>query len=169
MSILIINTLEENNPAAKSTIRALAAKTSLHTIFHTANMKISPCIGCNACWLKTPGICAVKDDYEQILKAWLQHDTTIIISDTALGFIRYPAKNIIDRILPLATMYTHIVDGQMRHIPRYEKQYRLGIVYAGTADKEYMEQWLKRVALNLNGISLGAFPIEKCQEVSLCI
>ena len=87
-------------------------------------MKISPCIGCNACWLKTPGVCSVKDDYEQILIAYLQHDATVIITDTSLGFIRYRAKNIVDRMLPLATMYTCIVDGQMRHVPRYEKNGR---------------------------------------------
>lgn len=169
MNLLIINTLEENDPVAKNAISVLVAKTSSHTIFHTTKMKISPCIGCNACWLKTPGVCAVKDDYEQILKASLQHDATIIISDTSLGFIRYKAKNVVDRMLPLATMYTHIVDGQMRHIPRYEKSFRFGLVYSGTADIEYLEQWLGRFALNFNGISIGTFPVEKCEEVLLCI
>ncbi len=168
MSLLIINTLEEDDPAGKDAIHHLSAKTPVHTISHTEKMKIAPCIGCNACWLKTPGVCAVKDDYEQILKACLQHDTTIIISDTSLGFINYKAKNIVDRMLPLATMYTHIVDGQMRHVPRYEKKYRFGLIYSGIADVEYMEQWLGRFALNFDGISIGAFPIEKCREVSLC-
>ncbi len=133
MSLLLINTLEENDPAAQGAIRVLTAKTPSITVFHTVKMKISPCIGCNACWLKTPGVCSVKDDYEQILIAYLQHDATVIITDTSLGFIRYRAKNIVDRMLPLATMYTCIVDGQMRHVPRYEKKYRLGIVYSGTA------------------------------------
>jgi len=47
------------------------------------------------------------------LKAYLQYDTIIIICDTAFGFVRYKAKNIVDRMLPLAAMYTHIVDGQL--------------------------------------------------------
>lgn len=168
MSLLIINTLEEDDPLGKDAISILSAQTSLHTIFHTTKMKITPCIGCNACWLKTPGICAVKDDYEKILKACLQHDTTIIISNTSLGFINYKAKTIVDRMLPLATMYTHIVNGQMRHIPRYEKRFQFGLVYSGFADIEYMEQWLVRFALNFNGVSIGVFPIERCGEVSLC-
>ena len=29
-------------------------------------MNISHCVGCNCCWLKTPGICVIKVDYEQI-------------------------------------------------------------------------------------------------------
>ena len=168
MSLLIINTLEENNPIAESAIRDLSAKTSAYKIFHTARMKISPCIGCNDCWLRTPGICALKDDYEQILKSLLKYDTTILISDTSLGFISYKVKNVVDRMLPLGTMYTHIVDGQMRHIPRYEKKYRFGLVYSGIADIPYMEQWLERFALNFNGISIGTFPVEKCKEVPIC-
>lgn len=169
MSLLIINTLEENDPITQETINRLIKNTSIYKIFHTEKMKIFPCIGCNACWLKTPGMCLLKDDYEQILKAYLQYDITLFICGTSLGFISYKAKNIVDRMLPLATMYTHIVNGQMRHIPRYEKQYRFGLVYYGIADTMYMEQWLERFALNFNGISIGAFPIEKCEEILLCI
>lgn len=168
MSLLIINTLEEDNPVTQEVINCLIKKTSTYKIFHTEKMKILPCIGCNACWLKTPGICSLKDDYEQILKAYLQYDTTLFISGTSLGFISCKVKNIVDRMLPLATMYTYIVDGQMRHIPRYEKQYRFGLVYYGIADTTYIGQWLERFALNFNGISIGAFPIEKCEEVLLC-
>lgn len=169
MSLLLINTLKENDPAAKEAISALTAKTPSHTVFHTENMKISPCVGCNACWLKTPGVCAIKDDYEQIFKACLKHDATIIISGTSLDFISYKAKNIVDRMLPLGNMYLHVVDGQMRHLPRYEKKLRLGIVYSGAADREYLEQWLGRAALNFSGVSIGASPVEECEEVSLCI
>lgn len=167
MSLLIINTLEENNPIAKQAIDYLSQKTSVCKIIHTEKMKITPCIGCNACWLKTPGICSIKDDYEQILKAYLQYDTTIFISGISLGFINYKTKNIIDRMLPLGTMYTQIVNNQMRHIPRYEKRYRFGLLYHGTADMPYIEQWLERFTLNFDGISIGAFPVEKYEEVSL--
>lgn len=166
---MIINTLDEHNPIVQEMIHNLTEKASAYQIFHTENMKIAPCIGCNACWLKTPGVCALKDDYEQILKAYLQYDAEIILCDTALGFVRYKAKNMVDRMLPLATMYTHIVDGQMRHVPRYDKKYRFGLIYSGVADEGYMNQWLERVALNFDGVSVGAFPAEKYREVSLCI
>lgn len=168
MNLLIINTLGKNDPAAKEVISVLSSQISTYTIFHTAEMKIAPCIGCNACWLKTPGICAIKDDYEKILKACLQHDATIIISNASLGFISYKAKNVVDRMLPLATMYTYIANGQMRHVPRYEKNFQIGLIYSGSSDKEYLEQWLGRFALNFNGRSIGVFPVEKCKEVSLC-
>lgn len=169
MSLLIINTLEESSPAAQMVISRLTEKTPVYQIFHTQNMKISPCTGCNACWLRTPGICVWKDDQEQILKACLQYDTTIFISDTSLGFLNYKTKHVIDRMLPLVTMYTRIEDGQMRHVPRYDKRYRFGLLYTGHGDKPYLERWLERFALNFNGISLGVYPAIKCEEVISCI
>lgn len=169
MSLLIINTLQEDDPPAQKAIQYFTAKSSKHKIFQTRDMKIEPCIGCNACWLKTPGRCAIRDDYEQILKAYLTYDATVFITSTAFGFMDYKLKNVIDRILPLATMYTCSSGGQTRHIPRYEKQFRFGLVYSGVADHAYLEHWMERFALNFNGISFGVFPMEKYKEVALCI
>ena len=49
---------------------------------------------------------------------------------TALGFAEYRMKNVIDRILPLLTMLLAVEDGQMRHVARYKKRLRWGMVYA---------------------------------------
>lgn len=169
MGLLIINTLQEAVPAAKKAVRHLTAQEPQSKIIHTAEMRIKPCVGCNACWLKTPGVCAIKDGYEEILKAYLEYDTTIFFSGTAFGFIDHRAKNIIDRMLPLVTMYTFFANGQMRHIPRYDRRYRFGLIYFGAANREYLQKWMDRFSLNFNGTSLGAFPAEQCREVSLCI
>jgi len=37
-------------------------------LIDTTGMNISHCVGCNCCWLKTPGVCAIQDDYEPILR-----------------------------------------------------------------------------------------------------
>ena len=37
-------------------------------VVNTSDMKIAHCMGCNQCWLKTPGVCAIKDDYAGIIK-----------------------------------------------------------------------------------------------------
>ena len=169
MNLLIINTLPETEPAAQQAIRALAEKVDEYRVIHTTTMRIAPCVGCNSCWLKTPGVCALEDDYEQILKAYLEYDAAIFISGTSLGFIDHRTKNLIDRLIPLGTMYTCVVNGQMRHVMRYDKVFHFGLIYTGEADKEYLELWLKWVALNFNSVSIGVFPVEKMQEVFLCI
>lgn len=168
-SLVVVNTLPKNAPTVLAAINALTAKAETGEVIHTEDMKILPCVGCNACWLKTPGVCAIRDDYEAILRSLLRYDAAILISRTVLGFIDHRTKNIVDRTLPLATMYTHVVDGQMRHVPRYDKRFRFGLLYAGAGDRAYLIDWMERFALNLGGDSLGAFPMEEAGEVSLCV
>ena len=117
----------------------------------------------------TPGICAVKDGYEELLKAYLAYDATVFLSGTALNFVDYRMKNVIDRTLPLVTMYTHVVDGQFRHVPRYDKKLRFGLLYSGSADGAYLNRWMERVMLNFGGESMGAYPIDHAKEVLSCI
>ena len=167
--LLIVNILPEENPAAQSAIEALREKAEEVQVIHAYEKNFRPCIGCNACWLKTPGICSIQDGYEELLKAYLASDAVVFLSGTALNFVDYRMKNVIDRILPLATMYIHIVDGQCRHVPRYDKKLRFGLLYSGPADGEYLNRWMGRVALNMGADNLGAYPIDHAGEVQLCI
>lgn len=70
----------------------------------TAGLHISHCVGCNYCWLKTPGACAIPDDYEPVLRKISAADQVWLVSDTHFGFISWQTKNIVDRIMPLVTM-----------------------------------------------------------------
>ena len=168
MQRLIVSTLPKDSPVAEAAIRELSATTADCRVIHTDEMNIHPCVGCNACWLKTPGTCAIQDDYAEILKAYLEYDTTVFLTGTALNFVDYRMKNIIDRLLPLVTMYLYIVDRQYRHIPRYDKRYQFGLLYDGVADQAYLNEWLERVMLNIGGNSLGAFPAAQAKEVFSC-
>ena len=169
MSLLIVNALPENDPRAVQAIEKLAARVNCYRVIHAYERNIRPCVGCNACWLVTPGVCSIKDDYADVLKAYLQYDETVFLAGTALGFVDHRMKNIIDRILPLMTMYLTMVDGQMRHVPRYDKLCKWGLVYAGEADAVYLNRWMERVMCNARGVSLGAHPIERVEEVLACI
>ena len=169
MSLLIVNLLPEHDPAALTAIETLGTAVPDNRVIHAYEKNLRPCVGCNACWLVTPGVCSLRDGYEELLKAYLEYDATVFLAGTALNFVDHRMKNVIDRILPLATMYIHIVDGQCRHVPRYEKRLRLGLLYSGTADGAYLSHWMERVALNLGGESLGSYPIAEAKEVLSCI
>ena len=168
MKLLIVNTLPEAEAAeAIALLRAAATECQ---VIHTEQKNIRPCIGCTYCWLKTPGTCVIQDDYQELLQAYLDYETVIYIGGTALGFIDHKVKNLLDRILPLATMLTCFKGGQMRHVPRYpNKRFRFGLLYRGDADGAYLNRWMERVAINLNGASLGAFPIAEAKEAAKCI
>ena len=165
MRLLIVNTLPKEAPAAQAAVQELRENVTELRVINAYEMELQPCVGCNACWLKTPGICSIKDGYDELLRAYLEYDAAVFICGTALNFVDHRMKNVIDRMLPLANMYIHIVDGQCRHLPRYDKRYRFGLLYDGQADRDYLNEWLARVALNLGGDSIGAFPVSQAKEV----
>ena len=95
---LVLNTLGAGVDIDK--IRALLPEKDLE-IIDTSDLKIAHCVGCNQCWLRTPGICAIKDDYEAIVKKMVGADGLWLVSGTRFGFLDYKGKRLMDRILPI--------------------------------------------------------------------
>ncbi len=63
---------------------------------------VKGCLGCFACWNKTPGKCVIKDGMGEILSKMIEAD--VIIWSFPLYYFSVPGdlKNLIDRQLPLA-------------------------------------------------------------------
>lgn len=167
--LLIVNVLPEHDPAADAAIVEARCGTLEVRIVHAYERGFHPCVGCNACWLVTPGRCALHDGYEELLREYLAADAVFFLCGTSLSFVDYRMKNLIDRLLPLVTMNICFVDGQSRHVPRYNKRYRFGLLYSGQADEAYLNRWMDRVMLNFGGESLGAWPMMKTKEALSCI
>ena len=98
---IVLNTIEEK--AVLEQISNLINDTDKE-IVNTSYMKIAHCMGCNQCWLKTPGVCAIKDDYESILKKLVKADNLWLVCDTRFGFLDYKGKRMMDRIMPMLNM-----------------------------------------------------------------
>lgn len=169
MVLLIDTTKEQLGKQITKELLCCGKNETQFELIDTTGMNISPCIGCNYCWLKTPGICAIQDDYEPILKKMNNAGQVWLISDIRFGFLSYKAKNIADRVMPLVTMYLQFKDGQMRHVMRYEHQPDFGIVYSGDGNQAYLNQWCQRMALNFGSASLGAFSKENRKEAVSCM
>ena len=165
MKNIIVNTISQNNKQVQETIVELSATVTVSEVIHTEGMKIFGCIGCNDCWLKTPGICSVKDDYKQIFIKFLQTDRVIFITEAKRGFVSYKMKNMIDRLLPFLTMHMKFKDGQMRHYNRYKKHIDMALLFTGNGDLEYLNIWLERTVINFHSKSLGAHQINNRKEL----
>lgn len=133
-------------------------------IVNTRDLKIAHCMGCNQCWLKTPGICAIKDDYEVILKKMVNAKDLWLVSDTRFGFLDHKGKRVMDRIMPMLNMSIGFRDGWMRHELRYHAL-NIGLLYKGAADQTMLEEWCKRTSANIGGHSLGAIPLTKTPDI----
>ena len=167
-NILMINTIP--NGKIMEQLKELSAGTQNRMDWVDASaLRISHCIGCNECWLKNPGICTIKDDYEIILKKMVHSDAMWVISETSFGFLSHSAKNIFDRVMPLVTMYLHFKDGEMRHVMRYENKLDIGIIYSGEDNQEYLEKWCERTAINFGSKSIGVFSEDRVKEAVSCM
>ena len=154
MKALVLNTLGNDHTEQ---IKALIKDKEVE-IIDTSDMKIAHCMGCNQCWLKTPGICAIKDDYEDIIKKLVETENLWLVSDTRFGFLDYKGKRLMDRIMPMLNMTVGFRDGWMRHEVRYHPL-NIGLLYNGDADLTMMEDWCKRTSANIGGRSLGAIAL----------
>lgn len=168
MILLIDTTNEGSGKKIASELDGFSPDKSYEYV-DASNMNISHCLGCNFCWLKTPGQCVIKDEYEPLLKKISRADQVWLISDTKFGFVSYKTKNIVDRLMPIVTMNLHMVGKQMRHVARYGRNPDWGVVYTGEGDREYLTWWCERMAINFTGKSLGVFGVDEYKEAISCM
>jgi multimeric flavodoxin WrbA len=98
------------------------------------DMKINHCIGCYSCWLKTPGICAFKDDGPQILSKYINADFILFASPIIMGFVSSLLKNVQERTIPFVLPFLYIKDGKVQHVPRYDKYPDFGVLLEKSDD-----------------------------------
>jgi hypothetical protein len=82
--------------------------------------KIDHCLGCFACWTKTPGVCVLKDDQGGLLEKMDRAD--LIVYAVPLYYYSVPGlvKDHFDRQLPRVQPYFQTVNGLMTHPFRKE-------------------------------------------------
>ncbi len=83
--------------------------------------KIRPCTGCFTCWVKTPGVCSIKDDAAEVAGRYIGSDQVILASPLVMGFISSLLKNAMDRNVPLVHPHLEEVGGEVHHEKRYDR------------------------------------------------
>lgn len=91
-------------------------------------LDIKPCLGCFACWNKTPGKCCIKDDMEYVLGHILRAD--VIIWSFPLYYFSVPGslKNLMDRQLPMVLPFMDTDSKSGGHPSRYDRSAQRHVV-----------------------------------------
>lgn len=100
-------------------------------LINLVDYKIGHCIGCFACWLKTPGHCVLRDDMAALLERLITFDFLILGTPLYLFTVSGLMKNFMDRLVPLAEPFfieSQKVKGLTSHPTRHEKPKKLLIV-----------------------------------------
>ena len=117
-------------------------------------MKINPCLGCFDCWVKTPGLCSIKDDAAGIARNFIAADHVIFCSPLIMGFVSAVLKNAMDRNLPLIHPHLEEIDGEVHHKKRYDTYPLLSFLLekeegADEEDLSIITDIFRREAINL--------------------
>lgn len=100
---------------------ALGGATEEVKLFNLDQYSLQPCVGCFSCWVKTPGSCIFKDDWEAIIQEILSADHLILLAPSSFGSFSSGLKVLIDRFIPLVLPYFRINQGEIHHKARYKK------------------------------------------------
>ncbi|MBN2400232.1 MAG: flavodoxin family protein [Candidatus Aminicenantes bacterium] len=145
-----------SNRAAAAVMAALKARNWQAKAFALAGMDIKPCLGCFSCWIKTPGMCRIRNDsQEQILRAWSESSLISLLTPITFGGYAPELKKTLDRILPILLPFFIKVRGETHHPQRYPRSRRLLAV--GTQRHEDADSENNfRLLVQRNALNMGA-------------
>jgi multimeric flavodoxin WrbA len=104
--------------------------------FDLKSMNLKYCTGCWSCWWKTPGLCAIKDDGEEIFRTIINSDFVIFASPLVAGFVSSELKKVTDRLVSLLHPYIIIKEKEFHHRKRYDSYPDFGVIIQAEEDTD---------------------------------
>lgn len=124
---------------------------------------ISHCMGCFGCFVKDPGKCVIKDEFEDNGVKLGNCEEFIIISECVYGGYSPKVKIQLDRCLPFLHADFTVADGEMHHALRYETHPKIAVYFYG----ENISEKEREVAQRLVDRNLKNFGFVK-EKVVFC-
>ena len=148
-----------------------------HTVtsFELREMDISYCIGCFGCWVKSPGECRSEDESLIVSRAYINSDFVLWASPVIMGFYSALLKKVTDKFIQLVEPYMVFVDGESRHVARYDRYPLAGLLLekgldADDEDISIIADTHKNTALNFKSrLVFTKLMHEPVEEVALAI
>ena len=85
-----------------------------------SQLNIKHCLGCFACWNKTPGRCCISDDMGSVIENMLWADVILWSFPLYYFSVPGPLKNLMDRQLPMALPFMTADSESGGHPSRYD-------------------------------------------------
>ena len=131
--------------------------------------KLHNCIGCYACWVKTPGQCVIKDSYADMGALLGRSAELIFVSRCTYGGLSPFVQNVMDRSLPNISPDFTVRKQEQHHKLRYDNTIHLSAYFYG-ADMTEQERktavsLIPAIALNFGAKVKGVSFFETADEV----
>jgi len=114
-----------------------------------AEARLTNCIGCFECWIKTPGQCRFGDFGSELAGRVIHSDLFLIVSQIRFGSYSSDVQRAWERMLPLLNPLFEKVNGETHHAHRYDRYPSLAALgVLDGADGKSEEIFRKRVKRN---------------------
>lgn len=115
------------------------------------------CMACFSCWIKTPNVCIINDNFDNLSSCLIKTDELIIISKMRYGCYSASVKKLLERCIGYVNPLFEMRDKMMHHKMRCNNNLKLSVYFYGSKitkeDKMYAEELVKKNAINLNAKS----------------
>jgi len=122
--------------------------------YFAAPPKIQDCIGCFGCWIKTPGMCVIKDISNAFIKMIPEHDVFMVICKCVYGGLSPDVKIVLERSIGVLSPFFGVINGEMHHLRRHKKMPSLAYHFYGPDITEHEKETARKLtaanALNLH-------------------
>lgn len=121
----------------------------------TPNKEYKNCIGCFACWVKSPMHCILSDGINNMGQVLSKADELVLVSKNVYGCYSSFVKQVLERSISYVEPYFTLRGGEIHHLSRTDKKLDFTVIVYGDTTKQDREL-LKRLAIaNMNNINSG--------------
>ncbi len=124
-----------------------------------SSLKISNCVGCFGCWVKTPGRCVIRDDAVKVYPCIAKSDTVLYVSRIRYGGYDTMMKTMLERAIPVQKAFIRLLDGETHHVQRNVALKQATIVAYGCDDKEEQQVFQRLVARNAKNMNFKSYKV----------
>ncbi len=119
-----------------------------------ASKRINHCMGCFHCWTKTPGKCIQRDDMDNLILKFMESEIVVLATPLYTDSVSSILKKFFERLLPVVKPHFERVNGETKHIQRYDKYPGFVFIsncgYPEYSQFQVLEHFSKRLARELN-------------------
>jgi multimeric flavodoxin WrbA len=91
-----------------------------------AAQRIASCNGCFECWVKTPGVCRIRDFGRELAARVIRSDLMVLVTRVRFGSYDAEVQGAMERLIPLISPFFRTVGGETHHALRYDHYPALG-------------------------------------------
>ena len=124
-----------------------------------SSLKITNCVGCFGCWIKTPGKCVIRDDATKVYPYIAKSDTLLYVSHVKYGCYDTVMKTMLERAIPIQKAFIRIHNGETHHVQRAVAPKKATIIAYGSLSKEEKVIFKELVSRNAHNMNFESYNI----------